>query len=231
MWDKAFSKRFNAEEIIERKYLILSAMKEILEGKKWKRLIDLGCGSGYYSRVFASKNTKVVGVDRSETQLDIATKIEKEQGLGIEYIKSDLRKLRKIKSYTFDVALLVYVLMEISDKKTIGRILNEAHRVLKRGGILIIAQVHPFNFNRESSILTKTLSKKGDSYFVNGTPVITKALLKDGKYMVFGDDHHYTLEFLLNSLIEAGFALDSIKELSCNEKYPTHIIMVGEKKK
>jgi len=229
MYTKEFAKKYSEEAFVEKKSILGPAYKEILGQRKWKSLIDLGCGSGYYARKFASKNKKIIGIDKNINQLRIARKIEEETKLGIDYMESDLINLKEIKSNGFDVAFLNYVIVEISNKSVIKQIFDEAYRVLRKKGFLIIGQVHPTIINRNSHVVKKTLLNKKDNYFSNGAPAISKALLESGKYITFKGDYHYTLEFILNSLRESGFILNMIKEASLNEDYPTNIIIVEEK--
>ena len=84
MWTKEFSKKYHEEELVEKEVILLPVFKEILNQKKWNNLIDLGCGSGYYTRRFVGYGKKVVGVDGNMNQLNIAQKIENETKLGIK---------------------------------------------------------------------------------------------------------------------------------------------------
>ncbi len=228
MWNKDFSKRYHSEELIEKKYVLMPAITDLIKSKKWRRMIDLGCGSGYYCRKFAKKDVKIVGVDKNMEQLDIAISEEAKKKLGIQYIKSDITKIKSIKSNSFDIAMLNFVIVEIHDESTVKKLFKEAHRILRKDGLLIIGQVHPHHINRSGKILEKTLKNKG-SYFNNTAPAVSKALLKNGKYLIFKNDYHYTLEFLLNSLSESGFMLEKMKELSYNEIHPTHIVLIEKK--
>ena len=61
------------------------AMFEILGDIQGKKVLDLGCGEGYNTRIMAKKGAKVVGVDFSEKMIDFAVQHEEEEKLGIEY--------------------------------------------------------------------------------------------------------------------------------------------------
>src|SRR3989344_1304374 len=229
MWTKEFSKKYHEEELVEKEVILLPVFKEILNQKKWNNLIDLGCGSGYYTRRFVGYGKKVVGVDCNMNQLNIAQKIENETKLGIKYIQSNLTNLKSIESNSFDFAFLNFVIVEISDDKVIKQIFKEAHRILRKKGFLIIGEVHPHNINRKDAVVEKNILEKEGNYFSNGSKAISNTLLKSGGYIVFNDDYHYTLEFILNNLRKSGFVLDTLRELSYNEPYPSHIIIVMEK--
>ena len=48
-------------------------------------VLDLACGEGYNTRILARKGAKVVGVDFSETLIELAKQEEDEEKLGITY--------------------------------------------------------------------------------------------------------------------------------------------------
>jgi len=74
------------------------------------RVLDIGCGTGRWSRVVADFGCDVLGVDHSPTNLAIA----RAQGGKPAYIELDVtQKLSDLGS--FDVALLIHLLEHIKD--------------------------------------------------------------------------------------------------------------------
>lgn len=49
------------------------------------KVLDLGCGQGWFSRELARRGAVVVAIDLSENLLDYAREHERDQPLGIEY--------------------------------------------------------------------------------------------------------------------------------------------------
>lgn len=213
----------------EKKYILVPAIKRILSKFRGKKFIDIGCGSGYYSRLLAGMGYKVTGVDRSEEQLKIANLFESKKRLGINYIKDDITKMRRIKSNTFDIGLLNFVIIEITSVRNVGKVFKEAGRVIKNGGVLIIGELHPHNFNKKSVTESFFLKDKKADYWSNAASGVSKALLVRGGYLTFNDDRRYTLEFLVDSLREAGFAVIAMKEPKYLDPTPTHIVIVAKK--
>src|SRR3989344_7270142 len=80
---------------------VLSFLKKV----KGKKIIDIGCGSGIYTRILKKKGAKVVGIDISQTLFEIAKKEVK----NVEFYKAGIYKL-PFKNNTFDSAISALML-------------------------------------------------------------------------------------------------------------------------
>jgi SAM-dependent methyltransferase len=61
--------------------------------EKGSKVLDLACGAGRHSILFAKNNFDVTAVDISENLLNVGRKTAEELKLNINFINSDLRKL------------------------------------------------------------------------------------------------------------------------------------------
>ena len=104
------------------------------------RLLDLACGEGYFSRVFAGSGAVVTGVDFSEGMIEAALDEEERMPHGIEYIQGDAADLHMLGNESFDVVCSFMALMDIRDYR--GAI-REVSRVLRVGGRFVAALLHP----------------------------------------------------------------------------------------
>ncbi len=59
-----------------------------------RRVLDLACGTGAATVVFAAHGARVVGVDRSPSMLTAARKVATGAGLHIDFIEGDIRALQ-----------------------------------------------------------------------------------------------------------------------------------------
>lgn len=96
-----FEEWFNTEEYLfvyryrndeDAKNLFNLILKNI-EIDPGARVLDLACGAGRHSILFAKHGFNVTAVDLSENLLNVARKSAEELMLNINFIKSDLRKL------------------------------------------------------------------------------------------------------------------------------------------
>lgn len=69
-------------------------LREILATAPARRVLDLGCGTGEHSRLFAEQGFEVVGVDRSETM--IAKAREAGEPEGVRFVQGDLREVEDL---------------------------------------------------------------------------------------------------------------------------------------
>ncbi|MDE5763957.1 MAG: class I SAM-dependent methyltransferase [Ruminococcus sp.] len=69
-------------------------------------LLDLACGTGSISEIFAGKGYDVIGVDNSEEMLGIALDKKFDSGLDIQYLCQDMRKLDMFGSVDVTVCAL-----------------------------------------------------------------------------------------------------------------------------
>ena len=97
-----------------------------------KRILDIGCGSCELDRLLAEHNgRRIVGVDISDTKFP-----EEEAHTGaIQCRKGDAGNLEFLKDGSMDTVVSVYALHEMKD---VLKALKEAHRVLRRGGRVLI---------------------------------------------------------------------------------------------
>jgi|LGVF01.1.fsa_nt_gb ubiquinone/menaquinone biosynthesis C-methylase UbiE len=111
-----------------------------LNPKKDDRVLDAGCGIGYYAFELATKfGCKVNGVDLDAEDIELANKIIKKTHIqNVEFSVCDISEL-KFGDETFDIIIFSEVLEHIGDDI---RVLNELYRVLNPQGYLIISTPH-----------------------------------------------------------------------------------------
>jgi arsenite methyltransferase len=116
-----------------RRYLTL------LDPRPGQRILDLGCGSGIFSRMLAplvAPGGQVVGLDSAPEAVELAARLSGAAGPAwLTFEQGDGHQLR-FETVTFDGALCIAVLMYCQDP---GRVLRELRRVLRPGGRLVVA--------------------------------------------------------------------------------------------
>ena len=70
------------------------------------RVLDVGCGGGYFSREMARRGARVVGQDRSAGMLAHAVRHERDVPLGVEYVACDAADVgERFAPESFDLAV------------------------------------------------------------------------------------------------------------------------------
>ncbi len=104
-----------------------------------KKCIEIGCGAGYVSSWMARRGGAAIGIDPTPNQLETARRLEKEHGLGVEFIEAFGEEL-PFPDSTFDFAISEYGASLWADPY---RWISEAARVLKNGAQLVFMTSHP----------------------------------------------------------------------------------------
>jgi 2-polyprenyl-6-hydroxyphenyl methylase/3-demethylubiquinone-9 3-methyltransferase len=101
-------------------------------------ILDIGCGGGFLSNALALNGFKVTGIDLSPMSLQIAA--DHDLSGNVDYQVADAYHL-PFANESFDVITAMDFLEHIEDP---SRVISEASRVLRPGGIFIF---HTFNRN------------------------------------------------------------------------------------
>jgi len=104
--------------------------KDLKEGEK---VLDLGCGNGRWYRVFKDKKIDYFGVDNSGKLIEIA----KENFPEAKFFVGDALNLPFPENF-FDKVYSIALLHHIPSEEFRIKVLNEAKRVLKKEGILVL---------------------------------------------------------------------------------------------
>lgn len=154
-WDllaKKYDEEFGNEGDFSHKYIIYPAVNNIIGDVQGKKIIDLGCGTGTYSRILKDFGADVVGVDFSEKMVEFA----KMHNKGIDYYTSSISDLSLFSDESFDLGIMIMVLHSIED---ITKSLKEAWRILKSNGKLIIVIPHPAKISQFNSLQKDSTTK------------------------------------------------------------------------
>jgi len=197
-----------------RNYFLIPETLRLLGEVKGKRILDLGCGEGGYSRILASKGAIVTAIDASPRLIEIAKSKGKKKNPSITYLVKDAASLDGISDGSFDVILAAMSLMDVEDY---NNSVAEVWHVLRKGGILLMSILHPCFASRKSKWERDKegnfLYLRVDNYF-DKTP--WKEFIHPKKFKHEVIFRHMPLQDFINPLIALGFKL-----LRFHEPIPT----------
>jgi 2-polyprenyl-3-methyl-5-hydroxy-6-metoxy-1,4-benzoquinol methylase len=119
---------------------LLPRMFRLLGVVSGRRVLDLGCGEGAYSRELVRRGARVTGIDGSARLIEVARQRAVAANLDIDYRCVNASALDGIAPGSFDLIVASMSLMNVEDY---AGAIREAHRVLVRGGELCMSITHP----------------------------------------------------------------------------------------
>lgn len=195
------------------------AFLALLPAVAGKRGLDIGCGEGHNTRLFAERGARMCGIDIAPTFVRFAAEMERAQPHGIHYAVASALEL-PFASGAFDFVTAVMSLMDVPDH---ALALSEIHRVLRAGGFLQFSITHPcFSPPHRRLLRTEqgqayavevgryfeTVDGRIDRWLFSAAPEEAKAGVRPFELPVF----HRTLAEWLNAVIQAGFMLERVVE-------------------
>lgn len=99
-------------------------------------ILDLGCGPGLYSEIFAGKGYSVTGVDFSANSIRYAKEEAERKGLNIVYLNQNYLDLN-VPEEAFDMVTLLYTDLGVLNPNERHQLLGNIKKALKPGGIFI----------------------------------------------------------------------------------------------
>lgn len=116
-------------------FLIELIIKHI-EIPKHGKVLDLACGPGRHSILFARKGYNVTGIDLSENLLRVAEASARKEKLNIHFIKADLRHIELNEKFDLVVNLFTSFGFFEKDEDNFS-IFRSASNLLKPGGYFV----------------------------------------------------------------------------------------------
>lgn len=177
-----------------------------------KRVLDAGCGTGYFTKKLHDRGARVVGVDLSDEMIALARASYPDFDFRVDSIS----RLDSVADATFDLVIANYVLMDTPD-------LTEAvatfHRVLAPGGAAVVVFSHPcFPQGRRCE------APDGSTTYTWERPYFERGRRVDPPW------HHFRTEFIWfhrplsdywKAFVVAGFTVEAFEEPRIREERNT----------
>lgn len=115
-------------------------------------VLDIGCGTGAHLKLYQNEKCNIFGIDLSEAMLKVA---EKKLGNNANLKLCDAAKT-PYSDNKFDLILSSTVLHEMSQQVRVD-VLNEARRILKKDGRLLLIDFHAGPIKKIKGIYSKII--------------------------------------------------------------------------
>ncbi len=177
------------------KKVVASRFKDL----KGRRVLDLGCGYGWYSDYFRTIGADVTGCDGSQRMIELARASYK----GCRFDCIDIEDKLPYENCSFDLVFCNQVLMDVENLQAV---LQNAYLAAKEGAVFYFSIVHPAFYGG---------SWQKDSEG-RATARIIEKYLSEYKLInrFWGETTHYhrTISSYLNAAIRVGFRLVRLDE-------------------
>lgn len=193
-WENAAAVYTESQETSEYAESNKSVVKTRFKRLSGERVLDLGCGCGYYTDYFDCVGANAVGVDGSEKMIEIA----RERYPRSDFSIVDIEKPLPFENEIFDIVFSNQVLMDIEN---IDFVFSECKRVLKKDGIFYFSIVHPCFY--DSRWLT-------DNNGYKSAKVIERYIScyrMENEFWGKTEHFHRPLSFYLNTAANYGFVM------------------------
>jgi|TARA_B110000116_G_C16697062_1_gene517976 ubiquinone/menaquinone biosynthesis C-methylase UbiE len=180
---------FKLQQKINNYNVVGNEFQEYLKSKD-KKILEVGCSTGNLARqIIDMDSNSYYGVDISKEYINIATKSSPKG----KFLQMDARKLDFHNEF-FDIIMLSSVLHHIDDE--VGKnCFKEVHRVLKKDGVVIIAEP----ILNSKSLISIILCKLDRGHFIRTTQeykiLFTNFMVKTTNHFKFGG--HFFCSFVL----------------------------------
>lgn len=179
------------------------SLRAMLPGVRGRRVVDLGCGFGWFCRWAHEQGAaSVLGLDVSQKMLERAVEASDP---AIEYRRADLEELH-LPAVAYEIAYSSLALHYVQD---VARLFSIVYEALAPGGAFVFSTEHPVLMAPSNpGWMIDADGKKTwplDRYFIEGqrtTDWLWKGVVK----------YHRTIGTTLNALIGAGFTLTHVEE-------------------
>lgn len=142
-------------------------------------ILDLGCGPGLYTEIYARQGHNVTGIDISKNSIAYAKKESANKKLNIKYLHGDYNELELPES-SFDLITMIYTDFGVLPPEDRKKLLVKVHRLLKPGGRFIFDVLNDNNLKSKTTPRVWDISKSG--------------FWKNVPYIVLSDSHLYEQE-------------------------------------
>ena len=180
-------------------------------------VVEFGCGEGRVGRELLDLGHMVIGIERSATLVRAARHAEP----PLSVIRADAARLPLGDA----VANTVVACMSLHDVDDLGSAVHEASRILRRGGQLCVAMVHPFATAQDPSTMHSHHPVVSESYLNERR--VEDHVERDGLEMTFVSRHR-PLSAYVSSFADAGFMISALREFG-GKPIPWLLVTRGEK--
>ncbi len=186
-----------------RTHIECSTLLKLVGDVGGRRVLDVACGEGFYSRLLKLKGAaEVTGVDLSPGMIELAQKQEIIDPLQVNYLVGDGRELPF--GPEWDLAVAAYLLNYATNRDELFAMARGLARCLKPGGRFITVNGNPYrDFRTAPSYRQYGFDTHAAAPWVEGAPITWTFYLGETEFSL--ENYYLTPETHEEVFREAGF--------------------------
>jgi ubiquinone/menaquinone biosynthesis C-methylase UbiE len=123
--------------------MVVDFCLETLNLKKGDKILDIACGAGDHSVLFAKNGLEVTGFDLSQTLIDAAAQHANEENVDVNFYRGDMREINFVQR--FQGAVLLSHSFGFFNHEENKLVLEGSYNALVDGGRLLLDLMNPYN--------------------------------------------------------------------------------------
>jgi ubiquinone/menaquinone biosynthesis C-methylase UbiE len=195
--------------------IVMPGVLKMLELKPGRRVLDLACGQGVFSRFLLGKKIKPEGLDSSEELLRMArSRSEK----SIPYHLGNASDAKLLDGQEFDG---IACLLAVQNMGKIEPVFQNVARWLKPKGKFVMVLTHPcfriprqthWGWDEEKKIEYRRVDRYANEMKI---PILTPPFVDKVNFTM---TYHRPLQNYFSALLKAGLCVDSLEEWVSNKE-------------
>lgn len=206
-----------------------------------KKVLDLACGEGHFTRMLrAAGAAEVVGADLSERMVELATKQETEDPLGITYRVEDART--RCAAPEFDIAAAAWLLVYARSRDELANMCDGVASRVVSGGRFVTVLTNPdvVTFGATPDYRKYHFGVQAPSEPAEGAPIQITLHMPDSDLVI--ENYYLPLDAYTSALTDAGFRNVTVHQPQLSPaaedeqgywdefmKYPLFVLIEGER--
>ena len=195
--------------------IVMPGVLKMLELKPGRRVLDLACGQGVFSRFLLGKKIKPEGLDSSEELLRMA---RSRSVKSIPYHLGNASDAKLLDGQEFDG---IACLLAVQNMEKIEPVFQNVARWLKPKGKFVMVLTHPcfriprqthWGWDEEKKIEYRRVDRYANEMKI---PILTPPFIDKVNFTM---TYHRPLQNYFSALLKAGLCVDSLEEWMSNKE-------------
>jgi len=195
--------------------IVMPGVLKMLELKPGRRVLDLACGQGVFSRFLLGKKIKPEGLDSSEELLRMA---RSRSVKSIPYHLGNASDAKLLDGQEFDG---IACLLAVQNMEKIEPVFQNVARWLKPKGKFVMVLTHPcfriprqthWGWDEEKKIEYRRVDRYANEIKI---PILTPPFVDKVNFTM---TYHRPLQNYFSALLKAGLCVDSLEEWVSNKE-------------